>query len=369
MSERDAQILAQALETMERDDGTLDEYLEQYPELKDELTGLIDTVQLCQSYPIPAPSASFRSAARSRILSHAIDQEVVTFWTWLRGILQNTILSCKKKPALAIIFIATLILSLIGSGTVYASQASLPGDRLYPVKLTVEDGLLGLSSDARSAELSLQYAGERVEELKELIEQRRFEDIPISMQRYQVQVAGADQDAVSNHVEVLTGLLDVVPEEARTAIEQAITASVQQSDRQPEEEPGVGRPDELPSEIPANLPPDAPIILPTAIPENLPPVIIPSVPPVDPSVPPVGSPPVPRIDPPVPPGRPSPVPRIDPPVPPVEPLPIPVIEPPIEPSHDEHPIQTPPVEVEPPGTKAPFPTVPPGRPTFPHGRP
>jgi hypothetical protein len=321
MSEQEAQILAGILEAIERGDHTPDEVLDQYPKLANELASLLDTVQLYQNYQIPATRANFRSAARARILSFVIGQEPVTFRTWLRCIQQNTTSIYERRPVMSIILIATLILSLLGGGTAYASQTSLPGDLLYAVKLTVEDALLSLSPEGRAADLSLQYAGERVEELKGLIEQQRYEDIPTATQRYQVQTEGVDPAALSVHVEVLTGLLDVVPYQARAAIEIAIAASSQQPEELSVELPDEGLPEELPVEIPAGFPPQVPVDLPPAVPDTVPPVTIPSAPPGEPPAPPVEPPTVPVIEPPVPPFEPPPVVPTEPPVepPPVEP--------------------------------------------------
>jgi hypothetical protein len=290
MSERDAHIFADILEGIERGEVTLEEEMERHPKLKNELAGLLEAVQLYQNVPTPAPIPRFRSTARARILSHMIAQEPVTFRGWLRRILQNTISTYERRPGMSIILVVTLILSLFGGGTVYASQASLPGDLLYPVKLIVEDTLLGLSPEGRAADLSGKYAGERVEELHGLIGQQRYEEIPAAMRRYQVHAEGARAEALTVHVEVLSGLLAVVPEQAQQAIEKAIEASQKYA--------------ELPAEVPAGLPPEVPADLPPAVPGDVPPVTLPIVPPVElPSVPPVVEPPVPPVE--APPGVPS----------------------------------------------------------------
>lgn len=69
--------------------------------------------------------------------------------------------------------IASLLLavSLLGGGAVFASQSSLPGDILYPVKLGTEKIKIALANDnAKKASLHLEFASERLNELNQIIE-------------------------------------------------------------------------------------------------------------------------------------------------------------------------------------------------------
>ncbi len=67
----------------------------------------------------------------------------------------------------AILIVAVvMVISIIGGGTAYAAQSSLPGDFLYPVKTGTEDIRLTLASDsAAKAELNMEFAMERLKEL------------------------------------------------------------------------------------------------------------------------------------------------------------------------------------------------------------
>jgi hypothetical protein len=317
MRKLDADILAQVLEAIERGETTREEIFIQYPDLRDELTGLFETISLCQNYPSSEVRTNFRIAARSRILSNMKSHDPVTFGAFLRRIWKNTSLVIERRPVMTLVLIVTLVMSLIGGGTVYASQGSLPGDVLYSVKIALEDTLLGLSSETSAPDLSSQYAGERVEEVKGLIERQRFEYIPSAMRRYQDQAIGADPEHVSVHIEILTGLLEVVPEQAKPAIEDAIAASSKFLDKLPQGLPEKGRPSELPGEPPVELPPlpvEPPVLPPPDKPGDVPPVTIPVVPPVEPP----SVPPAPPLEPPT--GVPTEPPVVDPPpVPPVQP--------------------------------------------------
>ena len=65
-----------------------------------------------------------------------------------------------------------IILSVITGGTAYASQESLPGDWLYPVKTATEDARIFLARGAAAkAELNLKFAQKRLEEMKNVLGQ------------------------------------------------------------------------------------------------------------------------------------------------------------------------------------------------------
>jgi hypothetical protein len=67
------------------------------------------------------------------------------------------------------VLIALSVLGGGGAGAVYASQSSIPGDFLYPVKLLSEDVQLNWTTDpARQLELNLEMAHERLHEMEQV---------------------------------------------------------------------------------------------------------------------------------------------------------------------------------------------------------
>ena len=89
----------------------------------------------------------------------------------------------KKEKRIMIgqfVTIAALILGLLGgtgAATVYASQSSLPGEALYPVKTWSEDVRMDWTTDTQDKlALSLDLTDERLEEIQQLSAQ----DIPLS---------------------------------------------------------------------------------------------------------------------------------------------------------------------------------------------
>ncbi len=76
------------------------------------------------------------------------------------------ILTLKPMPIIVGIIIATL---LTGGGTAYASQSSLPGDALYPVKLMTEDVQMAAAWNAeKKVEVETKLANRRLEEVQKL---------------------------------------------------------------------------------------------------------------------------------------------------------------------------------------------------------
>jgi hypothetical protein len=69
----------------------------------------------------------------------------------------------------ALAMIATLLAGT-GAATVYASQASLPGDVLYPVKTWSEDVQIDWTTDPESKlDLSMEFTDRRLDEIEQLI--------------------------------------------------------------------------------------------------------------------------------------------------------------------------------------------------------
>jgi hypothetical protein len=73
-------------------------------------------------------------------------------------------------------------------GTVLVSQNALPGDFLYSVKVEVEEFRLLISSDELDANLYLQFAAERVEEMNALLERGRLADVWAASERLDFQL-------------------------------------------------------------------------------------------------------------------------------------------------------------------------------------
>jgi len=147
----------------------------------------------------------------------------------------------------AVILAIVLTLSAVG-GTAYAAQDSLPGDALYPAKLSAEGLSMMLQRDDVSrSERALNFADKRVREMVALTEEGRPEDLDLAVEKYCYtlnvtlarmeealnkggSVAGNIASLVANtmaqHLSTLDGLYAIVPDEAKPAIERAIVEAL-----------------------------------------------------------------------------------------------------------------------------------------------
>jgi len=146
----------------------------------------------------------------------------------------------------SIVLIIVLTLSALGGGTAYASQDSLPGDTLYPVKLGTEQVRMMLpGDDVAKAELALNFAGRRMGEIEALAEMGRLQDISLGVQGYddalnmtldRIYQAGIRKlstgnitarvaEATTRHLSILDEVWDIVPDEAKAAIAHARNVS------------------------------------------------------------------------------------------------------------------------------------------------
>lgn len=145
--------------------------------------------------------------------------------------------------------ILTMVVILFGGAgvTAYAAQAALPGDALYPVKTGLELTQARLSRDAaRQAQLYMNFAERRLDEIALLVAQGRFEDIDQAALEFETNVqraintlnivAAGDptqaqllatqiSNALTRYTEILRGMLTVVPDPVRPALEKAIIIS------------------------------------------------------------------------------------------------------------------------------------------------
>ena len=154
-------------------------------------------------------------------------------------------------------FLISLILALTGGGAVYLSQDALPGDALYGLKTSVEAIEMVMAPD--KADKGLSKAQERLEEIQELAERGRYEDIPAAAERladqleYETMDNGEDRanTAGNRAVEALEAVLakGKFPEQAVPAVTEAMEKI---KDRLPSEEVP-------PIEPPIVPPPDLPV--------------------------------------------------------------------------------------------------------------
>jgi hypothetical protein len=149
---------------------------------------------------------------------------------------------------LATLTLLVLTLITFGKAVSLAGQLALPGDTLYPLKLSSEIIQLALTNEqAADAALYIEFSERRTAEIVELYLDGRYEYIPQTAERLEIQVGlarqllaalnVADSSQASLLVEELEGslasesfvlafLLEHAPKEARAGIEQALRVAL-----------------------------------------------------------------------------------------------------------------------------------------------
>jgi len=241
-------ILAQCIEDIKAGRCSLEDCLAKYPSISKQLEPLLRIALEIREPPDVKPSPAFKVRARVQLMEQIHAKQAVTKWPWFRYTGQVTPIPHKRRfNMVGIIVAVVLAISALGGGTAYASQGSLPGDVLYPVKLGTEQARLVVAAgDTDRAELYLTFANSRVQEMTALAERGRPEKVDIAVNGYDEAMAMATQkmeaargkglgiadisesvgEATLKHLEVLEWLKDeIVPVEAVPGIETAIDAS------------------------------------------------------------------------------------------------------------------------------------------------
>ncbi len=153
--------LEECLKAMERGE-PLAVTLGRYPHMANELRPLLESARVVRALnrqPIP-PGAVRRS--RVRILTTASST---------RGLSQARRTSHAKSWRYIVLTLAiVVILILSGNGILIASAQSLPGDFLYPLKLSVESTRLNLASNPlQRQQLQQEFSQQRIDDTKSLI--------------------------------------------------------------------------------------------------------------------------------------------------------------------------------------------------------
>ena len=168
MNKKLVDALETCLQRMEHGEA-LDSALASYPQLAAQLRPLLVTAVRARSAnrePFPQ-SALLRS--RSRGLSLAADLRPRR--------IHQPMLRRFWRPAVTILSVI-VILVVSSNGILVASAHSIPGDTLYPLKLSVESTQLNLVSNlAQRQKLEQTFRERRLEETKSLISIRRIEDV------------------------------------------------------------------------------------------------------------------------------------------------------------------------------------------------
>jgi len=236
-----ADILALCIEDIAAGMSTLEDCLEKYASMRQQLEPLLKIALSIKEPEDIKPSTTFKVRTRVHLMEEIHARRAKAKW-WQIGFgagAQRTVRFGWSRAA-AIVVAVLLAASALGVGTAYASQDSLPGDVIYPVKLGTEHIRLMLTTDdASRVRLELAFASTRLQEMEALAD-TRSDKIGVAISGYQrnMKTVFAETEqledesasatlsetvavAISRHIVILCRIEDKAPEESREAIKQA----------------------------------------------------------------------------------------------------------------------------------------------------
>jgi len=166
-------ILDDCLERITKQGDTIEQCLESHPEWADDLEPLLRAAASVKDAASLEASPGFKKSAKSRLMSAVAEKRVKEAG---RGMFR-----CWGMQRHWVVAISLVIAILImGGGTVGASINSLPGDLLYPVKITSEkvQTFFTYGNEAK-ANLYAKLAERRIDEIRALAARER--NIPVSV--------------------------------------------------------------------------------------------------------------------------------------------------------------------------------------------
>jgi hypothetical protein len=247
-------LLARALEDVERGRRTTAEVLADVGERAEELASLLAVAERIRSAEHPRPTAEFQTAAKARLLAkiaagpgaerkengrlnghanghvngHAngdgdhltVDDGTAVMavgpgangrlvpFSWLTRVQRQRARGRGRlfwARALPKVVAASLVTALLGGGTVAVSADSLPGDVLYPAKIAAEQVYLATTRDeAERARLHIEFADRRLTELEKKVERGDAPSAAPMAARYSDEVQAA-ATAIAHFATTSTG--------------------------------------------------------------------------------------------------------------------------------------------------------------------
>jgi uncharacterized membrane protein YgcG len=197
------EICLQALEK----GAEIESCLQLFPALADELRPILETASQARTQAIQDVPVDGMRRGRARVLQHAAElreqKRVAVVPFWRKPFQTGRALRVAATSLTTVVFLFSS-----GTGLVFASSGSLPGDNLYPVKRSWEGVQLALILDPKAKmERENEFEHERVNEIHELFSESRktrvdFQGLVESQQVNVWQIAGLriaiDHDAVLN---------------------------------------------------------------------------------------------------------------------------------------------------------------------------
>jgi hypothetical protein len=255
------EILAECLARMEAG-ASVEACLADFPRQTTELEPLLRMTQQMDALSKVGPRPSFTQSARRNLENQLLTpQGLVTSnrrgqqtKQEPRAVLQKRFNLSWLKFAVA----AVLALTATTGGVAYAANSSNPGDVLHGLDIAMENVQMNLAPDvATKVQLRIEFAGERLAEARQTFAENDVANGLEAMNEYESEISaaaqliggvgGTDQEALialmeaaqGVHQDVLTQLLDTVPDQAKGGIQRALDVSNNHG-----KPPEAGKPDE-----------------------------------------------------------------------------------------------------------------------------
>lgn len=225
-------ILDECLERILRGE-SVEECVAGYPEHADELRELLMTAADARDATTVSPRPEFRERASREFQAAIRDMEPV------KG---QGILGWWPRWATITVSIVVFVL-LAGGGTVFAANYSLPDSPLYQVKLATEAVRLTFaSSELTKAELYAEFADKRVDEIIEMADKGKLEQVEQATDRMNNQLIAMANLVVPAHEEEMLMMAASEAEAPMTAPASTGPEDVQSSTTSPETLPSTSQP-------------------------------------------------------------------------------------------------------------------------------
>lgn len=204
MSKISPDLLAKYLAGVQSGSLTIEECLSSNPALAEELRPLLETALSIRPVPPMELDPGFRARTRVALIEAiSAENKAATKLSLARllglggGKLQGqwaTLAPTRLRTSATIAAVACMFAIAVGGGASYAAQGTLPGDALYPLKITVEvlQASLAVDDEAR-ARSNAESAARRLDETERALQSGRPDAAQQAADQYSQYVALADQ--------------------------------------------------------------------------------------------------------------------------------------------------------------------------------
>jgi hypothetical protein len=195
------EILQSCLDMIRNEEEDIEAVLARFPDMADELRPELETAAwMREQSSVFDPPPGFINASRRKLIAQ-IRQESgaaasrASPWN-LAGLLA-IFRSRQLTYRFAVAIILVVFLFAATSGVALASQSSLPGDTLYPVKIGLENVAVAITpSLSGAARLHIRYADRRMNEIQGLVLESRYQYIASTVDNFE------------KHVDAVVSILD-----------------------------------------------------------------------------------------------------------------------------------------------------------------